>query len=446
MVADEILSGKKVKERPFLMFVFALHIFTVSFDFFLNFIIAGYNFRVSMLFLVIPFLAYIVSVIVTKRVPVPLGAKALLIWALLILFFIPNSIYIRNGVLYGFWLIFYIIQVFTMLYFFDTERKIDKLIKLYIYSFLFVSVFGLYQFISPMFGLAPVFVTQWWMPDQLARINAFSYEPSYFATYMIPGWILCYQMVKHKVDGIIPLKRVKWIFVIITVCLILSSSRMGWIIMIVWLLQIPFKLIYGIVRTKVRHSQLKQFVVLLVSSAAVIAASVMINRYYVDLTMFLDGLGIAGGATHSSGARIDYLRLTVEAFTETPFIGRSLGGITPALATLQNLPIGEDINKITSGMFLAAELLVASGLFAFIPLLVYLFEIVFKPLKLANKITDPKYAGLLKAFGWGIVFQFMIMQFNHNILRPYFWLQVSILCIVYAYAKRKAAGEEGAEP
>ena len=45
------------------------------------------------------------------------------------------------------------------------------------------------QFALPVLGLGAPLVKQWWIPGFLPRVNGFSYEPSYLATYLLIGFV-----------------------------------------------------------------------------------------------------------------------------------------------------------------------------------------------------------------------------------------------------------------
>src|SRR5581483_9794397 len=52
------------------------------------------------------------------------------------------------------------------------------------------------QFVLPLFGYPSPFVTEWWIKDQLARANGFSYEPSYLGTYLLIGFVFVGALIK----------------------------------------------------------------------------------------------------------------------------------------------------------------------------------------------------------------------------------------------------------
>jgi len=119
----------------------------------------------------------------------------------------------------------------------------------------------------------------------------------------------------------------------------------------------------------------------------------------------------------------------------SPLIGYSLGGISSALGELRGSPVTSlALAKQNGGMSVFAEVLAASGIVGFIPFMIYIAQIILKPLKLARIGISPEIKILLRAMAFSLLFELFILQFNQNILRPYLWLHISILSSIYAVA------------
>jgi hypothetical protein len=126
---------------------------------------------------------------------------------------------------------------------------------------------------------------------------------------------------------------------------------------------------------------------------------------------------------------------TLTVFTQHPFIGRSLGGVSSGIAELHGVEIRSfQDSKPYEGMAIFAEVLAGSGVFGVVPFVVFLIAIIKKPLEVARR-SSPEYSVLLRALTRALVFEMAVLQFNQNILRPYLWVHLAILATVYAAAR-----------
>jgi hypothetical protein len=239
-----------IKQRPMDVagVLYVAGMFTISFDVFLVLNI-GPNIRIAQLFFIIPMMLGLLRAVVVK-VKWPIGFSSLLLWMIFIFAFVPNSGYIPKGVGYAGWLAFNIIFLFTTVQMFSTEEKLLALIRWYIHSFAFVGSFALMQFALGISGLGAPLITQWWIPGALPRINAFSYEPSFFVTYLIFGWVFVLYLRCLKVP-ILPFRLLTFYAVILTAALIVSGSRLGLLMMLLWYAQFPVLFIGGLLRGKI---------------------------------------------------------------------------------------------------------------------------------------------------------------------------------------------------
>lgn len=416
---------------PIVEYFFYLGILTVSFDVFLVFNL-GANFRISQLFFLLTILVVFLKLLRTARISSFLGAPALLLWCIFILAFIPNTVFISRNIQYGAWLVFNILVIISIVNYFNSETKVTKLIKFYLYSFVFVSIFGLLQFLLPLLGIQPPLVTQWWIGGSLARINGFSYEPSYYATYMIMGWTLCLHLLQSK-SLFISRKKLTSIFLIISVSLLLSSSRMGILVMVLMLSFYGIYFLHRILQGKFNKTLGKFFISSLVVLLIFIVFFI-INYDYVSF--LLSGTGIGGGASHSKDERLERAYEVFQIFMNSPIIGYSLGGIAPAIGGLHGVTATTwETAKNYEGMMVFLEVLAASGIIGFASFISYIFILFIKPIKLL-KIIDFEKRKIMIALLLSFLAEVIILQFNQTILRPYFWLHIAILSAYYNAIKQ----------
>jgi hypothetical protein len=150
--------------------------------------------------------------------------------------------------------------------------------------------------------------------------------------------------------------------------------------------------------------------------------------------LFLNGTGVSDTAAHSVIQREDALEQTITVFLQHPLLGRSLGGVSAAIADLE----GEKIqsfkdSKDFEGMNVFAEALAASGVIGILPFIWFLAASFRNPLRLA-RLAPPFYSGVLYALLRSLAFAWAMLQFNQNMLRPYLWTHLAILATVYAAA------------
>jgi hypothetical protein len=273
----------------------------------------------------------------------------------------------------------------------------------------------------------------WW-----PRINGFSYEPSYFATYLIMGWVLSAWLLEQRSE-ILPRKGVFRTFAFTTAALILATSRLGWAMMILWGCGYGLRSFKRLAPIRLK---LPTWIVLVNVAVLLFAGVGLIAVHKADrlLQILAGGTGLFGTAEHSVVFRQNSLDQTIALVKKSPFIGYSLGGIAPA--------IGESMwesgrmqtqaaAKQHEGMSVFVEVLAASGVIGFIPFIVYVLMLLIAPWVLA-RTCPPVYRPLLTGLVWALVLEFIILQFAQNILRPYLWFHLAVLSAVYGSVKRDA--------
>jgi hypothetical protein len=159
--------------------------------------------------------------------------------------------------------------------------------------------------------------------------------------------------------------------------------------------------------------------------------------------MFLNGTGVSDTAAHSVIQRENALEDTVTVFLKHPVVGRSLGGVSVAIADLQGEAIHSfEASKDFEGMSVFAEALAASGVIGVIPFVCFLITTIRKPLRLA-RVASPFHSVLLRGLVRSLLFAWAILQFNQNMLRPYLWAHIAILATVYSAAVQSVKTSAG---
>lgn len=406
--------------------IYCIAIFTVSFDVILNFNI-GPNVRFSqILFIIFILSAFFLRAI--AKVVLPIGFKYLLIWTFFIIIFIPNSGFIEKGIGYLLWLLLNVLLIFFTNLYYCQSLSLIKIIRFYLISFIYIAFFGIVQFISGILGFGELLLVQtWWIPDVLPRLNGFSYEPSFYATYLMLGWVSIGYMLQNKVY-LFSRFFLSAAFVLITSALILSGSRLGYVFMGLWTMIYLFFLLFN----SKKLNYLKIIFLLLVT---VLIFSCILFFEIIDSDFFKTlafGTGLGETSDHSIVDRLSGAYDLIQIFLDSPFIGYSLGGLSYALGNLNAIVVDDFASAKLEGNGVFLEVLAASGAVGFFPFLFYIIVLIIRPFKLKYTENFLYSAKLLHGMTWALVFELLIMQANQNILRPYLWLHIAIMCALYS--------------
>jgi hypothetical protein len=422
-----------------------LILLTSSFDIFLV-LEAGGNYRFCQIITPVLVLLAIVKASRGARIPV-LGAFPLVVWLIFQIAFIPTTNFWPKSLGYCLWLLLNVSLVYSCVQLFgDNSRSLMTVLQWYTYSFGLVASFGIIQFILPLLGLGGPLVTQWWIPDLLARVNGFSYEPSYFATYLLIGFVFTGSLRRNR-SSLLPARTLLAIYWLTAVGIVLSSSRMGIFFMLVdislYQLRRWRSFLGDWLRLRISIFKARTLIPSLVSITVICAmawaASLAIQKNPAIALMLLSGTGISDTTAHSVIQREDAVEETITVFLEHPLIGRSLGGVSVAIGGLEGEKVQSfEASKHFEGMSVFAEALAASGVIGIIPFVCFLVAIFRKPLRLAH-VASPFYSVLLRALLRSLLFAWAILQLNQNMLRPYLWTHLAILAVVYAAALQSVA-------
>ena len=323
-----------------LMFAAAIVFFTSSFDTFLS-IDLGPNVRIAQLVALI----LVAGALLTHRMgfsmEMPLGAPWLLAWCAVQLAFVPVAVFWQKSLAYFVWLVLNIALSFAMVNLFAGNFvRLQTLLKLYLGSFVFAAGFGIVQFVLPIVGGPALLVEQWWLPGRVPRVNGFSFEPSYYATYLIMG-LVCLGSLRRS--GISDFRTKTWTFayLLIVLAMILCSSRIGIAFVILELAIQPVRRLARVLR---RPSLVLGFHFsgrkILIAGACICLACIGGIRA-VDwlaenpgtVRVMLWGTGLLGTASHSVDERQDHFDDTIQAIADHPWMGSSLGGVTESVAS-----------------------------------------------------------------------------------------------------------------
>jgi hypothetical protein len=402
-----------------MIFLICLAAFTISGDLFFVFHLGGFTFRAYQVLLLPVLLKGLMDL---SGGVWPVGFGKLLWWTLFIVIFIPNTTLMDRSMLYAGWLVFSVLMVLGITAVTDTRDKLQTLLRWYIYSFAFSALFGLSQFVMAFSGMTPFLAEQWW-GDGLVRINGFTYEPSYYATYMITGWVMIDYLRYRKVD--VPYLKVS--FLLVTAALLLCTSRVGWAVMIVWMGLRTFWYLREGTKSWRKPALIGVVGVLLVVGVG------WLGQHLGSFVYLFSGLGVTQETgSYSVDERWDLTLETLQIFANHPVIGVSLGGVAPAISEQNGVAVNDNEDAKTSeGICTTAEVLAASGIIGFMFYLTYMSKLCRTMFQFRSE------AAVSKALGWGFIFLLIMLQFDQNILRGYLWLHIAIVsaaCRVWSMA------------
>lgn len=412
-----------------IIFLLFLLFLSASFDIFLNLNIYGFNIRLFYAIEFLLFLIFIYKVIVSRVISIFVGGKTIAIWFLFVMVFVPNTTFIVRSIGYALWLFFSILLILLMVNMLKNIVLFYKIFNLFVLSFFIISCFGIMQFIAGLIGI-DLLVSQWWEYGRLPRANGFSYEPSYYATYMIIGWSILLYIYYH---GFILQKKYKLYFYIITISIFISSSRMGILVMVIALFILFLK---DVLRLKIRIKSIK---FAFISGLCLLSFAILFVINLNNVQFLLSGLGFFEGSSHSSSIRLKEQAQTIEIFLKSPLVGYSLGGVASAIGALNGIEItSQDEAKQHEGMNIIVEVLAASGIIGFLFFIVFFLLMYKKAYKVSKALAKEnyEYSIIINSLAFALIIETIMLMMNQNILRPYFWILVAVFNTSITLGKR----------
>lgn len=402
------------------LWLYILAGFLVSSDIFLTWRIQGFTLRAVQFVLALVLVWGLVDAVCFRKrrhLRRPLGSGALLTWCAVNCFLLWNVHAMTRNFGYMAWLLFNAALVFVTVQQLDAQERLRFVLRWYIYAYCASAVLGIAQFLSPFLGLTPPLIRQWWIPGVLDRVNGMTYEPSYYAMYMLCGFVMIDYLRVHG-SSLLPKSRLAMACLLTGTALIVCGSRMGWMMMLVWL---GLRIIWWVRDRNFRA--LRRAAVLI--SAALVLLFVVVGG---SASFLLAGLGVSEelGEWSREGREGD-LQDTISVFLQHPIMGVGLGGVGPEIARMRHVPqIDQDDEVRVEGQCTTMEVLAGTGIFGFAAYAAYLLILFIAPFRLKNASTE------LKALTWALIFLIAILQFNQNILRLYLWFHIALLSAAYS--------------
>ena len=209
-----------------------LAIVTSSFDVLLIFDLGG-TVRLSQLLTILFIVAAISWIVQQKRVLWPRGGASLVLFMVFqaVLMLQWSGVVFVLSVQVFMLLLLSVLGIFAMLQLYGDSRYVEKLMRGYLLSFVAIAAFGMFQWVAPALHLGHPFIRQWIRYGILPRLNGLSYEPSYFATYMIMGFIMLVDLRVTRAK-LTAGRRWFWATVLVSAVFFLSTSKTAWIFLL----------------------------------------------------------------------------------------------------------------------------------------------------------------------------------------------------------------------
>jgi hypothetical protein len=423
--------------------LFALCLLTSSFDIFLVLQIGG-TVRFAQLVMLLICIGALAKAAQNGRIDWPAGGGWLALWCAVQVLFLPLSVDLAFSTRYLLFLFYTVGGFFAVVHLYGKSCYIKRLMTAYLWSFIFIAAFGIFQILAPLLHLGGVLVTQWIVHGRLARINGFCYEPSYYATYMMPGWIM---MVDLRFSGakLTAAPKWRWLTILAGSAMFLSTSKTAWGFMLVegaaraspallrWAQNLGERLAAGRLVVMIPRWRI---VLLSMVGAVLAAAGLLALHAVIDLNIFLAGTGINNTAAHSVTTRLGDFEDTVAVFKEHPYLGRSLGGVSSRLSERYGVP---NDGKTHLGFPVLMDVLTASGVIGVIPFLLFLWANTFGLFGAIRSQWPDERAKWLRALVRGTIYLWMVLIVDQNVLRIYLWFHMSIVAAVALNLRSQAS-------
>jgi|GEM_PF-880806 len=403
-----------------------ISILLASCDIVLAFEVAGLTVRVAQLFSLVVMGLFLLRIIKFGNVKILTPYYNLLIVIVFNTICIVNSETIFNAVGYDLWLMFDCLQVITFTYFLSKQETIYSLVRKYVLCFNVFAIIGFLQFALQFVGIN-FYVMQY---NDMHRSNGFSFEPSFYATYMIMGAVICLYLLEKRNYKCMR-KRALIISTLLNVgAVVISTSRMGLLMLLIYVVY------RGVICLRVyihmKASVIKILFTLMPTMVALMLIVLIICiQFQVPFVMtYLSGLGIGGTASHSTDTRMTSFYDTWKLFLDSPLLGCSLGGIDAGIIAYKarNYTVA---NNGGASMCISLEALAAYGIFGAYFFFKYMYDLTIGGYrKIKKRPGDKREKEVVYAMLLALAFEFMILQLNQNVLRPPFWVHIALVSTV----------------
>jgi hypothetical protein len=418
-------------------------LFTASCDVELTVQLGG-TLRLAQIMMILVGMGAVARVIQDGRILWPRGASAFAIWVIWQGLCIPVAGSFDIAVQFYVLLLFTAFGYISMVQLYGESDMVESLLRAYLWSFIAVAGFGAVQLVGPLlFHVIVPFTQQWLVYGRVPRISAFSYEPSYFATYMFLGYATLVDLRISRAK-ILASRPLRWGTGLVVAVLILSSSKTAWLcILLDAAVRLAPRFGRG-VRTFASGLRAGYLVLPLPRRRTIVYAALSIVVALVlavgaimilpDPYILLSGTGLAGTAAHSYVNRNDAVFATLNIVLKSPLIGRSMGGVPVAIAAQGGIVVTTVAQARDHwGFPVLLDVFAGSGLFGFIPFALFLWANTFGAYRLARTYMPLEAAKWLRAVARASILEWVLLLGDQNLFRVYLWCHIGMVTLLMYY-------------
>ncbi|MCB1180755.1 MAG: O-antigen ligase family protein [Chlamydiia bacterium] len=320
----------------------------------------------------------------------------------------------------------------------------DKLMKMYLASFLIVGSYALCQLLLCLVGIHDPFVQQW-ISGTLYRPNAFAYEPSFYALYFTPLVVIVnlhYVLNNKNFPWMaFPLKRRHVLFV--NALFLVSTSTSC------YFAYATFALILGILSL---IPSIRRSFPTLVKGGTKFVGGIFLFSLFLSvvfrkvMSLFFLKFFFAGFSHHSVVERWSGIINGINLFLTHPFFGIGMGGYpsfmmnaylnerTDYIFIYQEklLPFAANPIKLFEPSNIFTEVLASLGVFGLIALTGFIVSLVSKGIKAIKQNHTQKET--LFVLLVSVLVLAIVLQINQGLFRTYVWAHYAF---VYGYCTKK---------
>jgi len=313
----------------------------------------------------------------------------------------------------------------------------EQVFKIYKASFIATGVFGALQFFASFGGILLPFVGQT-IGGTIARGQAMTYEPSYFALYMI-AYVMYYNACYlFFFETVMEKKKIMHLF-LVNIMLIVSTSTgafFAYFVMVgVFFLLQSSRWVRSCKRKMVKKLALFSLsFAALFAVIAVVAKDIFLNTFW---KFFRQGFMAHGSFVERWQGIVNAWNV----FIEHPWFGVGVGGVGPFLFQKEN---STNVSEVTKEMLIPydptnvlTELLASMGVVGTLAFAVFFF-LYFKRFYSVTRIKEltMEEKGTIYALLVSLLVMLIVLQFNQNLFRSYVWVHMAF-CLGYSVSLRE---------
>lgn len=347
-----------------------------------------------------------------------------------------SSFKYRSGIFVGYY-IFSVINYFYISYLMMLYYHPERVLKIYLVSFLTIGIFAIFQFLWGLILATPppgaiVFTGH----PRIYRVSAFAYEPSYYILYMTLFVNLINILYMNRYKGALFKNGVsKKLLLLSNLCYLIALSTSAMLNYIVFFL---FSFLLILFRKKSRGlfiSKLRLFTFFSCLFVVIIASSFLIRSQIEDF--FLRFLNKNFSTHHSYVERLCYIWESLDTMKKNILFGVGQGAVPyerllskenlETIAFLNNQELYRKI-KLYEPANVIAEILSGQGIVGLLLFLILFSMILILGFQtILNDKVPYKKKQVIFAFIFSYIIVLIVLQLSQGLFRNYLWVHVGLM-------------------